>query len=161
MRPTVTTSFQIMDLDSILHSSLRDTPQNFHLSNLFFSHPSTVPFSTLSLLLSFSVTKLNVTHGGEDSQIYGIKLQITLSSQEILKDVFQMMRRGIWKQCRMHSAQRGKKEMHNKYAYEVTNIHNFEQWHQIASFRYFTILRNLYSFLDHFKKSLQFFSGIC
>ena len=96
-RPTVTTSFQIMDLDSILHSSLRDTPQNFHLSNLFFSHPSTVP-PFYSLLISFSVTKLNVTHGGEDSQIYGIKLQITLSSQEILKDVFQMMRRGWWQQ---------------------------------------------------------------
>ena len=72
------------------------TPQNFHLSNLFFSHPS-IHCSILLSLLSFSVTKLNVTHGGEDSQIYGIKLQITLSSQEILKDVFQMMRRGIWK----------------------------------------------------------------
>ena len=71
------------------------TPQNFHLSNLFFSHPS-IHCSILLSLLSFSVTKLNVTHGGEDSQIYGIKLQITLSSQEILKDVFQMMRRGWW-----------------------------------------------------------------
>ena len=158
MRPTVTTSFQIMDLDSILHSSLRDTPQNFHLSNLFFSHPSTVPFSTLSLsLLSFSVTKLNVTHGGEDSQIYGIKLQITLSSQEILKDVFQMMRRGIWKQCRMHSAQRGKKEMHNKYAYEVTNIHNGFQPHGYEKFEYIVALDCILQVLHHFKKSLQFF----
>ena len=38
---------------------------------------------------SLSVTKLNVTHGAS-TQIYGIKLQITLKSHETLKDVFQI-----------------------------------------------------------------------
>ena len=100
MRPTVTTSFQIMDLDSILHTAASETPPRISTCLIFFSAIRPLFHSLLSLslsLLSFSVTKLNVTHGGEDSQIYGIKLQITLSSQEILKDVFQMMRRGIWK----------------------------------------------------------------
>ena len=110
LRVMITTTSKGRDQDQLSprHSKLwiwipsstaaSETPPRISTCLIFFSAIRPLFHSLLSLsLLSFSVTKLNVTHGGEDSQIYGIKLQITLSSQEILKDVFQMMRRGIWK----------------------------------------------------------------
>ena len=52
MRPTVTTSFQIMDLDSILHTAASETPPRISTCLIFFSAIRPLFHSLLSLSLS-------------------------------------------------------------------------------------------------------------